>query len=99
LGRGGRRFKSGQPDHWPADRLAAAEHPSSDRTASVTGSRVSSWGSSDGAGTAVPVATAWRLPSPREVPVEDGSRDDAIAVSGDPDWAGYLRRMLAVVTE
>jgi uncharacterized protein (TIGR03083 family) len=62
------------------------------------------------------------LPSPREVRVEDGRRDDtrtvisaapdlmlrwlwgrasddAIAVSGDPDWAGYLRRMLAEVTE
>jgi hypothetical protein len=25
--------------------------------------------------------------------------NDAIAVSGDPDWAGYLRRMLAEVTE
>jgi uncharacterized protein (TIGR03083 family) len=67
--------------------------------------------------------TSWTVrPSPRGVPVEDGTSDhprvavqaapeemllwlwgrtgdDAIGVTGDQEWADYLRRMLAEVTQ
>jgi hypothetical protein len=66
---------------------------------------------------------AWTVrPSPREIVVEDGTRDnprvliggppgavlrwlwgrasdDEIRLDGDPAWADYLRRLLAVVTQ
>ena len=80
----------------------------------------------DGGRDAIVLAVGQRswtvLPSPREIVVEDGARDDprvliggppgavlrwlwgragddAVRLGGDPAWADYLRRLLAVVTQ